>query len=104
MLLRLWRTRFEPARLRELQEFADTISSPMFERLDGCQGVIFAVDGDTWLTVTLWTDREAIETAEAAPEYRQTVARILAAGFLRGDQQTSVFEVTGYNLPGRRFA
>jgi hypothetical protein len=94
MITRIWKTRFDPTRLTELQEFADTISAPMLEVFPGCIGQIHANDGQTWITQTFWESHDHIAQAETDPRYRDTVRAILAAGFLYGDQTTELFDVT----------
>jgi hypothetical protein len=42
-----------------LQSFAVEVSAPMFRRLDGCLGHIYAVEGSTRITQTFWTHRVA---------------------------------------------
>lgn len=94
MITRIWKTRFDPIRLTELQEFANTISAPMLGALPGCIGQIHANDGQTWITQTFWESRDHIARAEIDPRYRDTVQAILAAGFLCGEQTTELFDVT----------
>lgn len=99
MLIRIWRTDFDKTREAELQRFADEVSAPMFTRLTGCVGYVYAVAGDQWITQTFWESEEAIEKAEASQLYRDVVSRIHAAGFLGDRQTTEVFEVTAYAAP-----
>ena len=94
MILRIWRTRFDPSRLGELQDFAESISMPMFDSLPGCVGQIHANDGSTWITQTLWESTEAISEAESSDRYRGTVAAILDLGVIVGEPTTEVFTVT----------
>jgi hypothetical protein len=98
MLTRIWMTEFDVERRDELQSFAVEVSAPMFRRLDGCLGHIYAVQGSTWVTQTFWTSEDDIATAESSALYKDGVGQILAAGF--GDHQTiTVFEVTDYAPP-----
>jgi heme-degrading monooxygenase HmoA len=99
MITRIWRTNFDPRRLTELRQFADTISAPMFESLPGCVGQVHANDGHTWITQTFWESHDHIAQAEASTTYRDTVRAILATGFLRGDQATELFTVTKATPP-----
>ena len=94
MIVRIWRTRFDPTRLVELQEFADSISTPMFQSMPGCAGQIHANDGSTWITQTFWETPAAIAAAEASERYRETVAAIIDTGVLVGESTTEMFTVT----------
>ncbi|NNF08785.1 MAG: hypothetical protein HKN74_00680 [Acidimicrobiia bacterium] len=98
MLTRIWRTRFDPDRLGELQEFADTVSGPMFRRLPGCRGYIYAVAGSTWVTQTFWDSQKEIAAAEASGDYRQVVAALEATGILRDEPTTEILTVTGTEM------
>lgn len=99
MITRIWRTDFDEARLDELQRFAEDVSAPMFGRLPGCLGYVYAVTGSTWVTQTYWESERHIAEAEASSLYRDVVDRILAAGFLGGEQTTEVLTVTAYAPP-----
>lgn len=98
MLLRTWRTGFDPERLPELEHFAETRSTPMFDSFSGCLGHIYAHTGDTYLAISLWIGRHAIRAAEESELYRTTVADLTATGMLRGGQAVEVFEVSALNL------
>ena len=95
----MWRTRFDPDRLGELQSFAESVSKPMFGELPGCLGQVHAVRDDEWITQTYWESPFHIESATASERYQDVVARIVAAGFLRGTPSTEVFEVVEYSPP-----
>ena len=98
MIVRIWTTGFDPARLDELDAFANRISLPMLRRQPGNQGVLFAADGETWITLTLWQDAASIARLDDSADYRQTVAGILAAGFLRGEQETRTYDDHGGDI------
>lgn len=95
MYTRIWRSKFNRDRRAELERFASEVSAPMSEALDGCLGHIYGVDGSTWITQTFWDSRQSIAAAESTAAYREAVERIVAAGFLAGEQTTEVFEVVG---------
>jgi len=98
MIVRIWTTKFDPARLDELDAFANEISLPVLRRQPGNQGVLFGSDGDEWVTVTLWADAASIARLDEATDYQETVARILAAGFLRGEQVTRLYDDHGADI------
>jgi len=99
VFLRIWRTEFDASRRDELQHFAEEISSPMFQRLPGCLGYVYAIAGSTWITQTFWDTEQDVANAEASAPYREVVGRIVATGLLGDEQTTEVFEVTAYAPP-----
>lgn len=98
MLLRIWRTEFDPERIQELREFAATRSEPMFESFPGCQGFVFAHDHSTYVTMSLWRDAADIAEAEATALYQETVAALLASEMLLGPQTVEIFDIDTTNL------
>jgi heme-degrading monooxygenase HmoA len=100
LLLRIWTTRYDPARRAELEAFAHTVSLPMFHRQQGLHGVLFAANGDHFATVTFWESQEAIRKLEQeSADYADAVRRITLTGFLAGEQRVEVLEVVGGDLP-----
>jgi quinol monooxygenase YgiN len=95
MIVRIWTTGVDPARRDELADFARTETLPTFRRHDGLLGVLFAGAGATWVTLSAWRDPAAVAALEASPDYQALVGRILAAGFLTGEQRTDAYEVVG---------
>lgn len=98
MLLRIWKTEFDAERLDELNEFAKTRSTPMFDSFPGCMGHLFAHRDGTYYTLSMWIGAHAIREAEATDLYRQTVAALLATGILRGEQTVEVLDIDALNL------
>jgi heme-degrading monooxygenase HmoA len=96
VFIRIWRTDFDVSRLDELQSFADETSAEMFGRLPGCLGYIYAVAGSTWITQTFWESEQDIRDAEDSTPYRDVVSRLVSTGVLGDNQDTEVFEITGY--------
>ncbi len=83
MLVRIWRTGVDAARLAEYGEFERKRSLPMFREQRGLLGVLFLREADDRAAaLTFWEDGEAL----------------LAAGLLRGEQPVEVFEVEGGEL------
>jgi heme-degrading monooxygenase HmoA len=100
LLLRIWTTRYDPARRAELEAFAQTVSLPMFHRQQGLRGVLFAANGDLFAAVTFWESQEAIRKLEQeSADYAEVVRRIMLTGFLLGEQRVEVLEVVGGDLP-----
>jgi heme-degrading monooxygenase HmoA len=54
----------------------------MFRAQQGYRGCIMARRGEYCEVLTLWEDEAAIEAVEASESYKETVARIRAAGFI----------------------
>jgi heme-degrading monooxygenase HmoA len=100
VLLRIWTTRYDPARRAELEAFAHTVSLPMFHRQQGLRGVLFAANADLFATMTFWESQEAIRKLEQeSADYADAVRRITLTGFLVGEQRVEVLEVVGGDLP-----
>lgn len=95
MIARLWRTRIDPARGAEYDDFAARHSRPMFASLPGCLAAFFLGAGETRSVLTLWTGLAAIEALERSATYLETVARIEATGILIESRTTELLPVTG---------
>lgn len=98
--MRIWRTKVDEGRAAEYERFAATESLPMFSGQPGFRGLLFGRAGTDCTVVTLWEDDAAADALEASPGYRDTVARIGAAGFLRGGSTVERMNVHGSRLPG----
>jgi heme-degrading monooxygenase HmoA len=98
MIARIWRTQVDSTRLEEYQRFAETYSLPMFRAQGGFLGVLFVGVESERAVISLWEDAEAAAALDSSPSYRETVARISAAGFLSGGSSVEVFEVHGGDL------
>lgn len=92
MLARTWYTEIDPDRAEEYERFAREISLPMFRAQQGFAGVLMVRDGTQCRVITLWHGPEDITALETSPTYQHTVARIIGAGFLRGDQRVEVMD------------
>lgn len=99
MFTHIWRIEFDVTRRDELQHFGEKILAPMFNRLPGCLGYVYAVSGSTWITQTFWESEEDVASAEASALYQEVVGGILATGFVGDEQTTEVFEVAAYAPP-----
>ncbi|MEU4563641.1 antibiotic biosynthesis monooxygenase [Actinoplanes sp. NPDC023936] len=100
MIMRIWRTRVDEGHAVEYERFAAEQSLPMFAAQPGFRGLLFGRDGERCTVVTLWQDAAAADALETSPAYRETVARITAAGFLTGESTVERMAVHGSHLPG----
>jgi heme-degrading monooxygenase HmoA len=98
MIVRIWRTQVDPARVEEYQLFAETHSLAMFRAQHGFLGVLFVGVENERAVVSIWDDAEAVAALDSSLSYRETVGRISAAGFLVGGSSVEVFEVHGGDL------
>ena len=98
MLLRIWRTDFDIERLEELNEFAKTQSSTMFDAFPGCMGHLFSHRDNTYVSISMWIGHHAIRQAESSDIYGKTVNALVATGILQGAQQVEVLEIDALNL------
>lgn len=94
-MLRMWRTRVDPARVSEYERFAEHESLPMFKSQDGFLGVLFTRSGTECVVVSLWTDETVVNRLQSSSTYRATVARIEEAGFLLAESSVQAFTVHG---------
>jgi heme-degrading monooxygenase HmoA len=101
VIARLWKTGIAPGRAEAYEAFARDVSLPMFHAQPGFLGVVMGRDVDrdpdpgtnrAWV-LTLWQDQAAVDALAASPTYQATVAAILAAGLLAGEQTTEVSAV-----------
>jgi hypothetical protein len=94
--VRVWRTRIDPARTAEYDDFARTKSVPMFRAQPGFCGVLFTSHGDARAVITLWKSRESALALHRSPTYAETVAALEDAGFLAGEQTTELVDLDGF--------
>jgi heme-degrading monooxygenase HmoA len=97
VIARLWKTGIAPGRGDAYEAFAHGVSLPMFHAQPGFLGVVMGRDADSntnraWV-LTLWQDQAAVDALAASPTYQATVAAILAANLLAGEQTTEVSAV-----------
>ena len=86
MILRIWRANIDPARAEEYERFARERSLPMFRSHRGFRGCAFLRNGSDCAVVTLWARPEDVAALEASVLYRETVAAIMATGFVRATE------------------
>jgi heme-degrading monooxygenase HmoA len=83
VILRIWTAEIDPARAEEYEQFARERSLPMFRSRGGFRGCAFLRRGADCTVVTLWAGPEDVAALEASSVYHETVAAIMAAGFIR---------------------
>ncbi len=83
VILRIWKANIDPARADEYERFARERSLPMFRSHHGFRGCALLRSGADCTVVTLWAGPEDVAALEASSLYRETVAAIMAAGFVR---------------------
>ena|SRR3989442_4481749 len=99
MIVRIWRTRVDRARMAEYETFEKNESEPMFRKQVGNLGVLFARTQDECAAISFWRDMRSIESLETSWTYQQTVEKLNATGLLTGSQSLEVFRVKGGFLP-----
>jgi heme-degrading monooxygenase HmoA len=92
-VVRIWRTGLDESRAQEYEEFARTVSVPMFRRHAGFAGVLFARSSGERVVITFWQDRAAADALAESDDYQVTVQAIEAAGFLRPPQRLELLDV-----------
>jgi hypothetical protein len=87
VIVRIWRATIDPARAEEYDRFARERSLPMFRAHGGFRGCAFQRDGAECTVVTLWAGPQYVAALEASTLYRETVAAIMAVGFVRNAEE-----------------
>ena len=95
MIVRIWKTTFDPAKKVKLIDYANRVSLPVLSSRPGNCGTLFYSDGDEWITQTLWESLENIDALSNDPEYARIVEGIIALGVLCGEQETRVWSYNG---------
>ena len=94
-VVRIWTTGLDESRAQEYEEFARSISLPMFRRHQGFVSVLFARSVSQATVITLWSDQAATAALDASGDYQATVRAIEATGFLRPPQRLELLNVHG---------
>ena len=96
MILRVWRTKIDPARLEAYRRFERERCMPMLDKQPGLLGVLFLREAeDQAASITIWEDRGTVEALESSPSYRRTVRKLAESGLLVREQSVEIFEVAG---------
>lgn len=93
MIVRLWKTRVDKARMREYEENERNRSTPMFRKQPRCLGVLFQRSGDDCFALTFWKDMEAVERLKTSKSYLEASAFYGDSGMLISEPSLQVFEV-----------
>lgn len=94
MILRLWRARFNRARIEEYRRFEAGQCIAMLHKQPGFLGVLFLRQAeDRAASLTIWEDRGALEALQSSPSYRETIHELAESTLLVGDQSVEVLEV-----------
>ena len=99
MIMRVWRTQVDEAQAEQYERFAAEESLAMFRAHQGFEGHLFGRRAGDCVVITIWKDDAAADALEASPRYRDTVARINAAGFLVGRSEVERFQLHGHMAP-----
>ncbi len=99
MILRIWRTELNQARLDEYARFERERSLPMFREQRGLVGVLFLREGpDRAVALTIWEDLAAVEALRDSVTYQHTAGALMESGLLMGEPSVELFEVHGGEL------
>jgi hypothetical protein len=95
MIVRLWTSGYDPARLDEFIAFARERLEPFFRQQDGCLGCMFNYDAEQWRTVSYWRDETASAAVKTSGAYHHILDDLVASGLLTGSQSVKVMNVAG---------
>jgi heme-degrading monooxygenase HmoA len=101
MIVRLWTTRVDKARIGEYEENERNRSTPLFRKQPGCLGVLFLRSGEDCFALTFWQDMDAVERLKTSQSYQEASAFYSDSGMLIGQPSLQVFEVKGGFLDSR---
>jgi heme-degrading monooxygenase HmoA len=99
VILRVWRTRINPARIDEYRRFETERFLPMLHKQSGFLAVLFLRQAeDHAASLIIWEDRGAVEAVKSSPSYQRAVRDLAGSDLLAGEQSEEVFEVEGGDL------
>ncbi len=104
MIVRSWRTQFDSERIAEYEQFAQSISLPMFRQQKGCLGVFFFRIETMCEVLSLWDSRASVDKLSHSSTYAATVEKIMATGMLCGKQSLLIYEAHGGFIDARRLS
>jgi len=95
VLVRVWTVDIKKDRIKDLEEFANTISLPMFRKQEGCLGVLFTKNSQEASTITFWDNQESINKLATSKSYQDVVKEIEESGILAGNHKSETYEEYG---------
>ena len=95
MLVRVWTVDIKKEKIKELEEFANSISLPMFRKQEGCLGVLFTKNSQEASTITFWENQESIDKLATSVSYQNVVKQIEESGILAGNHKSETYEEYG---------
>jgi heme-degrading monooxygenase HmoA len=99
VILRIWRTKIDPARMEEYRRFERERCLPMLHKQPGLLGVLFLRQAaDHASSLTVWEDAGAVEALQSSPSYREVTHELAESALLAGNESVKVFEVEGGDL------
>jgi hypothetical protein len=100
MVARLWMVAVEPGRLEEYRAFTRERFLPAYHAQTGLVAVFFVEREGACGTLSLWTDRTAIEGFYSSAGYQALAKQLLASGLLVGEASLQTFDVRGGDVTG----
>jgi heme-degrading monooxygenase HmoA len=99
VILRIWRTKIDPARHEAYRHFERERCLPMLHKQPGLLGVLFLRQAeDHAASLTVWEDVGAVEALESSPSYRETTHELAESALVVGNESVEVFKVEGGDL------
>lgn len=95
MIVRLWTSRVDEARIAEYEQNERNRSTPMFRQQPGCLGVLFLRSCGNCFALSFWKDLESVEELKTSQSYLDASAFYSNSGMLLGEPSLEVFEVKG---------
>jgi hypothetical protein len=100
MVARLWMVSVQPGRIEEYRAFTRERFLPAYRGQAGLVAVFFVEREGACGTLSLWTDRTAIESFYSSAGYQALAKRLLASGLLVGEASLQTLDVQGGEVTG----
>lgn len=95
MIVRIWRTQFDPSQKQKLLAYANEVSLPVLSSREGVRDVLFFAEGEEWITMTTWSEQTFIDRLSDDSEYQKIVSGIEQLGVLGEKQSVETFRYEG---------
>ena len=103
MILRIWRTKIDPARLEAYRRFERERCLPMLHKQPGLLGVLFLRQAeDQAASITIWEDMGAVAALESSPSYQRTACELFEGNLLVGGNLAVMSGTHSGTWPGRK--